>query len=407
MATLDMLKRIPTAPPDAIFGLAEAYKADSRPEKINLVAGVWQDESGATPILEAVKLAERQLLETEKDKSYLPIEGDKTYGEAVRSLLLGSDHPAIAEGRAVTAQTPGGTGALRVFADLLARQSPDSKVWISNVTWANHTGLFRDAGLTVGSYGYFDAERGALDFDAMTRSLGEASAGDIVLVQAVCHNPSGVDLSCDEWRALAKVISERDLFPLFDIAYQGFGDDLDADAEGLRTLTRLLPEAAICSSFSKILGLYNERVGALTVIAENADEAEATLSQIRTAIRTNYSNPPAHGAAIARLVLTDPELRASWESELATMRERIAEMRRLLVEHLNRRGISLRPDGNDFITSQRGMFSFAGLTQPQVDWLREERGVYMATAGRMNVAGINHDNVERLVAAIGDCLAAS
>jgi len=401
-----MLKRIPTAPPDAIFGLSEAFKADPRPEKINLVAGVWQDEAGATPILAAVKIAEKQLLETECDKAYLPIEGGADYGKAVRKLLLGEEHAALDGGRAVTAQTPGGTGALRVFADLLARQSPGSRIWLSNVTWANHPKIFTDAGLKVGTYDYFDAAGGGLDFAAMIASLEEAAPGDVVLVQAVCHNPSGVDLSAIEWHKLAEIFAERELFPLFDIAYQGFGDDLEKDAAGLRHLTETLPEAAICSSFSKILGLYNERVGALTVLAETGEEAQATLSQVRTAIRTNYSNPPAHGAAIAALVLTDADLRQRWESELATMRERIASVRRLFVERLDRRGISLRPAGNDFITKQRGMFSFVGLTQPQVDWLREERSVYMASAGRINVAGINDDNVERLVDAIADCLAA-
>ena len=345
-------------------------------------------------------------METERDKAYLPIEGLANYGTAVRQLILGGDHKALAEGRAVTAQTPGGTGALRVFADLLARQSPGSRVWLSNVTWPNHPKIFTDAGLAVGTYGYFDSEQGGLDFEAMKTSLADASPGDVVLLQAVCHNPSGVDLSSVEWKRLAELFAERELFPLFDIAYQGFGDSLEEDVAGLRHLTDTLPEAAICSSFSKILGLYNERVGALTVLAETDDEAQATLSQVRTAIRTNYSNPPAHGASIAALILTDAELRERWETELAVMRERIANVRKLFVEHLDRKGIQLRPGGNDFITKQRGMFSFVGLTQRQVDWLRDERSVYMASAGRINVAGINDENVERLVDAIADCLAA-
>lgn len=400
-----MFETVESAPPDAIFGLVESFRQDPRPEKINLAVGVYQDASGVTPVLAVVKEAERRLLVEETTKSYLPIDGHPEYDRAVRALVLGESSPVLAEGRAITAQTPGGTGALRVFADFL-RQSPAAaartpRIWTSAPTWANHGKIFRAAGLEALDYPYYDPASHGLDFDAMTATLeADLEAGDVVVIHGCCHNPTGVDLSVEQWDALAELLVRKHALPLVDFAYQGFVSGLDDDAAGLRRLAERVREMVICSSFSKNLGLYAERVGALTAVAGDAERARAVLSRVKQSIRANYSNPPTHGASVAALVLTDPELNRRWRDELRAMRERIQQTRRRLARGLDERGVRLSPEGNEFVVEQNGMFSFCGLSTEEVRRLREDHAVYMVDSGRLNVAGINDSNLDRLCDAI-------
>ena len=397
-----MLDSLPLAPPDSILGLSEAFKKDTNPRKINLSVGVFKDEQGNTPILACVKAAERRILETEKSKGYLAIEGHAEYDAKVQELLFGSGHEILGSGRAMTAQTPGGTGSLRVAADLLRKHFPSAKVWHSKPTWANHPAIFSAAGQKVETYAYLDATGRTLDFEAMLAGLRQIPAGDIVLLHACCHNPTGVDPTAEQWKQIADVVHERRLLPLVDFAYQGFGDGLVEDAAGLKELARPGKELLVSSSFSKNFGLYGERVGALTVVAANAADAERALSQVRISIRTNYSNPPTHGAAIVAAVLTDASLRQQWESELAAMRERIHKMRRLFVETMKQKA----PKHDfSFLAAQKGMFSFSGLTNMQVDELRTRHGVYVVgNGGRMNVAGMTEANMGPLCDALADVL---
>lgn len=391
---------IQPAPPDAILGLTEAFKADPREQKINLGVGVFKDATGQTPILEAVKSAEQQLLDTQTTKAYKPIAGDPAYRQVTQDLLFGQSHELAAGGRARTAHTPGGTGALRIAGDYLKNNHPGASVWLSDPTWANHPAIFEAAGVPTRTYAYYDPATFGLDFDAMLTSLSAAAPGDAVLLHGCCHNPSGVDLTAQQWEQLAAMIAERGLLPLIDFAYQGFADGIDEDAAGLRIVAQACDELLVCSSYSKNFGLYNERVGALTVVAAGEDAAAAAFSQIEQAIRRNYSNPPAHGAAIVQTILTDLKLRGDWQGELASMRGRINELRAVFAKALDERGVSLGPDGNGFIARQRGMFSFSGLTRAQVQALRNDHAIYMVGSGRINVAGITHDNCGRLCDAI-------
>jgi aspartate/tyrosine/aromatic aminotransferase len=390
-----MLETIPVAPPDPILGLTEAFKTDPNPDKINLGVGVYRDESGFTPIFAAVKEAERRLVESETTKTYLPINGSPEYADAVQRLLLGAGSELVASGRAVTVQTPGGTGALRVAADLLRKFQPGAAVWVSEPTWSNHLGIFGDAGFEVKTYPYYDAEAKAIDGDAMLAALRTVPAGDLVLLHACCHNPTGMDLSADQWAAVAATLADGSALPLLDFAYQGFGEGLDADASAVRTVCAACPEAFVANSFSKNFGLYSERVGALTAVCSEPNTAMATLSQLKIAIRRNYSNPPSHGSAVVTTVLDDAILRQQWEAELDAVRDRIHEMRRLLVEGLKSRG----PDFS-FLLRQTGMFSYSGLSKDQVAELRDKHSVYLVGSGRINVAGINTGNVDRLCDAI-------
>lgn len=391
-----MFESITPAPPDAILGLSEAFAADARPGKVNLAVGVYKDATGKTPILAAVKEAERRLLESETTKSYLPITGPAAYGQQVRALLFGADHALATDGCAVTSATPGGTGALRVTADYLAANHPGTAVWMTTPTWANHPSIFKAAGVTVKRYPYLDASGFALDFDGMLAALKQVPAGDVVLLHGCCHNPTGVDPSPTQWEAIASVLEERGALPLLDFAYQGFGDGLEEDAAGLRAVTKTCGALLICSSFSKNFGLYNERVGALTAVAGDAQQASAVLSRIKLCIRRNYSNPPAHGLSIVRTVLEDPALTGQWADELATMRSRIAEMRKALRAGLDARGVSLSPEGNGFVTAQKGMFTMSGLSPEAVASLREDHGIYVVGDGRVNVAGITPGNLDTL-----------
>ncbi len=396
-----MFERITPAPPDAILGLTVAFRNDPNPNKINLGVGVYKDAQGRTPVLHSVKRAEARILETEATKSYLDIDGSPAYAAAVQELLFGAGHEALASKRAVTAQTPGGTGALRVAADFIARVLPGRRVWISDPTWPNHPSIFRAAGLEVATYPYFDAARNGVNFEQMVATVAQIPAGDVLLLHGCCHNPTGSDLTPAQWSQIADLVAERKLLPLIDFAYQGFADGLREDAAGLLAMARPGCELLVASSFSKNFGLYNERIGALTVVAATESAAQSALSHVKQAIRANYSNPPAHGAAIVTTVLSDPDLRAEWEGEVAEMRERINTMRHLFVETLNEKGVAR---DFSFIARQRGMFSFSGLNAAQVQALRDRYGIYVVGGGRINVAGMTEANMDYLCAAIADVL---
>jgi len=396
-----MFKHLDLAPPDSILGLTEAFKADPNPNKINLGVGVYKDAQNQTPVLDCVKQAEARLLEEEKTKSYLAIPGAPEYGAEVRRLLFGPGHEILDSKRAVTAHTPGGTGALRVAADFIRKLYPGSAVWLSEPTWDNHKAIFTAAGVELKSYPYYDYTGKCLDVEAMTEVLSQVPAQDVVLLHACCHNPSGMDPDAEQWARLAGIARERGFLPLFDFAYQGFGDGLEEDAAGLRQFCTPGAELLICSSFSKNFGLYNERVGALTAVGATADAAERAFSHIKTCIRANYSNPPAHGGAVISTVLSDAALRDCWEQELAAMRDRINGMRQLFVERLRAKGV--RQDFS-FIATQKGMFSFSGLSKEQVARLREEHAIYIVGSGRINVAGMTEDNMDALCDAIASVL---
>jgi aspartate aminotransferase len=397
-----MLSSLPQAPPDSILGLSEAFQQDPSPRKINLSVGVYKDERGKTPILASVKEAERRLLESELSKGYLAIEGHPQYAARVQELVFGGEHEVLTSRRGVTAQTPGGTGALRVAADLVKKHFPMARVWVSAPTWANHPAIFRAAGMEVETYPYIDAQGRGLNFHDMLYAVKQIPAGDVVLLHACCHNPSGIDPAPAQWKEIGDALAAGGQLPLIDFAYQGFGTGLSEDAVAVRELARPGQELLVCSSFSKNFGLYGERVGALTVVTTDADAAQRALSQTRLAIRTNYSNPPAHGAAIVATVLGDSQLRQQWEQELAAMRERIHQMRQLFVETMRRKA----PQHDfSFLADQQGMFSFSGLTNLQVDELRSKHSVYVVgNGGRINVAGMTKDNMDALCTAIAAVL---
>ncbi len=397
-----MFETLDVAPPDSILGLSDAFRQDPNPQKINLSVGVYKDAQGTTPILASVKEAERRMLACETHKSYLAIEGLPDYGRYVSELLFGTGHEIVQAKRSVTLQTPGGTGALRVAADLLKRKFPNARVWHSRPTWANHPSVFQAADRLVDSYAYMDAAQTGLDFDSMLAGLRKIPPGDVVLLHACCHNPTGIDPALDQWRQIADVIAERNLLPLVDFAYQGFGDGLDLDALGLRELSRPGRELLVCSSFSKNFGLYCERVGALTIVAASREAAEAALSHARVCVRVNYSNPPQHGAGIVATVLGDSDLRTQWYRELEEMRARIHTMRSRFVEMMRTK--TSKRDFS-FIARQRGMFSYSGLTPLQVDELRTKHAIYIVTqGGRINVAGMTDANLPRLCEAIASVL---
>ena len=396
-----MFETLQMAPPDAILGLTEAFKSDPNPQKINLSVGVYKDAHGATPILEVVKEAEKRLLAQETSKSYLGIDGLPEYGQQVRELLFGTGHDIIAGQRAVTAQTPGGTGALRVAADFLKQKLGRERIWCSAPTWANHPNVFQAAGLEVEKYPYIDAAGTALDFDAMLAALENIPAGDAICLHACCHNPTGIDPTVEQWQQIGQVLQQRSVLPLVDFAYQGFAQGLEEDAAGLKQLLTVTPEALVCSSFSKNFGLYGERVGAMTLVAGTEAAAQVGLSHIKTCIRTNYSNPPKHGGAIVATVLADPALRSQWADEVASMRQRIAGMRQLFCDTMRAKGVER---DFSFITQQRGMFSFSGLSPEQVDRLREEYSIYIVRSGRINVAGMTEANMPQLCDAIASVL---
>lgn len=396
-----MFEKIERVPGDAILGLIEAYNQDSNPQKVDLGVGVYRDPNGNTPIMRAVKQAEARLLESEQTKSYIGSHGDPRYGKAILPLVLGASSPVLAANRASATQSPGGTGALRLAADFIRTQLPGKSIWLSDPTWPNHIGIFEGAEIPIRRYPYVDSEN-RLDFDGMLATLKQIPQGDVVLLHACCHNPSGFDLNQDQWRQVLAVIQERELLPLVDFAYQGFGDGLDVDAFGVRLLAENLDEMLITSSCSKNFGLYRERTGCLIVIAKSAEQMENVRSQMAIVARENYSTPPSHGAAIVVDILESEELTRIWKEELTEMCARINGLRRDLVE-------SLRPYGLDqrfaHVAEQRGMFSYTGLSTEQVKRLRDEFSIYMVGSGRANVAGFTDDNlpyVAKAIAAVVD-----
>lgn len=395
-----MFEKIEAAPADAILGLSEAFRADNNPAKINLAVGVYKNAAGVTPKLSCVKKAEQKLLESD-EAGYLGIDGLPEYGQESLRLLFGADHEVVASKRAAVVQTPGGTGALRVAADFIKKCCEGASVWMSTPTWANHPNIFQAAGNPTKQYAYYNPELGGLDFDAMLTSLGQVAAGDVVLLHGCCHNPTGVDLTKDQWEKVAQLLVERKAIPLVDFAYQGFGDGITQDAAGLHIIAKHSKELICCSSFSKNFGLYRERVGTLTLVTGDENSAAAVLSHAKRCVRTNYSNPPFHGAAVVATVLASPELRADWEAELTTMRDRINSTRDEFVKGMT----ALGTDRDfSFIADQRGMFSFSRLTPEQVDRLREEHSIYMVRSGRINVAGMNTKTINTVCQAIASVL---
>jgi len=392
-----MWKSIQPAPPDSILGLTEEFKKDQNPQKVNLGVGVYKDEAGNTPVLHCVKAAEKVLLETQGSKSYLPISGDPAYSAAVQRLIFGADSEVISAGRAATVHAPGGTGALRVGADLLHKFTPDAKVWVSSPTWANHNGIFGAAGFEIARYSYYDSETKGLDFARMMNDLETVPAADVVVLHACCHNPSGVDLNEDQWKQLAVLASQKGWVPFLDFAYQGFGDGVDEDRFAVEQFAAAGIDFLVASSFSKNFGLYNERTGAITVVTPSAAEASVALSHIKTVVRTNYSNPPAHGGLVATIILDTPELRTMWLEELAGMRNRIVTMRKSLVAGLSAQGV----DGDfSFIERQRGMFSFSGWSDDVVSSLRKNNNIYVVGGGRINLAGLTTSNIDYVCASV-------
>lgn len=382
---------------DPILSLNEAYQADPRPGKINLSIGIYFDDAGRIPVLACVREAEAQLLAASAPKPYLPIEGSAAMRREVQQLLFGADHAAVRDGRIATLQTVGSSGGLKVGADFLKRWLPDSGVWVSDPTWDNHRAMFEGAGIAVQTYPYYDPATGGLRFEAMCDALRALPPKSVVLLHACCHNPTGVDLTAAQWQALLPILRERGLLPYLDIAYQGYGDGIEEDAFAIRLLADAGLVFFVANSFSKSMSVYGERAGALSVVCADAAEAELVLGQMKATVRRNYSSPPIHAAGIVAKVLGEPELRRAWEADVAAMRLRILAMRQRLHAVL-----SARRPGRDFgyFLSQRGMFSYTGLSAMQVDRLREEFAVYLVRSGRMCVAGLNSGNVERTAQAM-------
>jgi aromatic-amino-acid transaminase len=397
-----LLAGVQMAPRDPILGLTEAYNADKNPKKVNLGVGVYTGDDGKVPLLECVRRAERQLVEQPAARNYLPIDGLATYDKAVQSLVFGADSLELKQGRIVTVQSLGGTGGLRVGADFLRRTAPKAGLWISDPSWENHRAVFESAGFKVNTYPYYDAKTRGVNFEGMLAALKAMPAGDIVLLHACCHNPTGVDLSAEQWTGVIEAIGARGLVPFLDIAYQGFGDSIDADGSAVRRFAQAGLPLFVANSFSKSFSLYGERVGSLSVVAGTSEEGARVLSQIKRVVRSNYSNPPTHGSQIVATVLAAPELRKLWEQELGQMRERIKAMRKLLVEKIH-----ARVPGADFsfVTRQRGMFSYSGLTREQVVRMREEFAVYAIESGRICVAALNSKNIDYSADAIAKVIA--
>ena len=397
-----MFEHIPPFAGDPILSLNEDFQKDPRPNKINLSIGIYFDDAGRIPVLESVRRAESLVLAKGGPKPYLPIEGAANFRTAVQHLLFGATHEAVTSGRVATIQSVGSSGGLKVGADFLARYFPTSQVWVSDPTWDNHRSMFEGAGLTVNTYPYYDAATGGLKFDAMLAAISRLPARSVVLLHACCHNPTGVDLSAAQWDQLIPVLREREVLPYLDLAYQGFGDSIVQDAYAVRALAKAGLSFFIANSFSKSMSVYGERCGALSVFCPDAAQATNVLGQLKFTVRRNYSSPPIHGGQIVATVLTDPELRPLWEGELAAMRERILAMRKRVHAVL-----SAKVPGRDFgyFLTQRGMFSYTGLSPEQVDVLREKHGVYLVRSGRMCVAGLNSNNVEATAVAFAKVLA--
>ena len=395
-----MFGRLEALPADPILGLSIKYRADENPLKIDLGVGVYKNEAGDTTILNCVKKAEKFRLENELTKTYIGGTGSALFNERMTALIFG-DHKVINENRVRTVSTPGGTGALRVAGEFMARCKTGAKIWLSNPTWANHKGVFTESGLDIQEYPYYDYENKTLDFDAMLNALKNVSADDFVLLHACCHNPSGMDLSQEQWQQVAQVAKDVGFTPLIDMAYQGFGDGLEEDAYGVRLMAETVDNMILCSSCSKNFGLYRERIGACTVIGETPATTDIALSIVLGVARTIYSMPPAHGAALVETILGSEELTQEWQTELAEMRNRINGNRTVIVDKLIEKGVTR---DFSFIANQKGMFSFLGITPAQVQQLQDEYSVYMVGSSRMSIAGIAPSNVDYLAESIAKVL---
>jgi aromatic-amino-acid transaminase len=382
---------------DPILSLMETFKQDPRADKVNLGIGLYYNEDGIIPQLHAVRVAQAQIAAQDHDASlYLPMEGLAPYRQVVQALLFGEQHPLLQAGRVATVQTVGGSGALKVGADFLKRYFPEAEVWVSDPTWDNHRVLFAGAGFKVHSYPYFDPQTRGVDFAAMLATLEQVPAGSIILLHPCCHNPTGADLTPAQWDQLIALVVRRDLLPFLDIAYQGFGGTLDEDAYAIRAMADAGMPFLVSNSFSKIFSLYGERVGGLSVVCEDAQAADRVLGQLKSTIRRNYSSPPAFGAQVVARILRDPLLKADWIAEVKAMRERILEMRSLLVGAMKQ---VLPAQDFDYLLRQRGMFSYTGFSVAQISRLRDEFGVYLIDSGRVCMAGLNHGNVQRVAVA--------
>ncbi|MEI7614686.1 MAG: amino acid aminotransferase [Betaproteobacteria bacterium] len=399
--TSSIFSSVEMAPRDPILGLNESFNADTRSIKVNLGVGVYFDENGKIPLLGAVKVAEKARLEAMPPRGYQPIEGPGTYTQAVQTLLFGKKSVLLEEGRVVTAEAIGGTGALKIGADYLKRFLPDVTVYISDPSWENHRALFESAGFPVDVYPYYDAATRGVNFKGMKAKLALLPRGSIIVLHACCHNPTGADINEAQWREIIEVIRDQGLIAFIDMAYQGFAEGIAEDALALNLFAASGLQFFVSSSFSKSFSLYGERVGALSIVTSSKDEAARVLSQVKRVIRTNYSNPPIHGGAVVAAVLSNPELRAMWETELAGMRDRIRNMRAGLVEQLKAKGVT---QDFSFIIKQRGMFSYTGLTAEQVERLRSEFGIYAVSTGRICLAALNTMNIGYVAEAIAAVL---
>lgn len=384
-----MFEQLQPSQPDAILMLMGMYSQDPNPDKVDLGAGIYKNEQGQAPVLKAIKEAERRFFATEDTKAYIGPPGEAGFNQAISELIFGKDHPALRENRIRTIQTPGGSGALRVAAEMILKAQPGARIWASDPTWANHIPLLSSAGVKLEQYPYYDTDRHTVNFDAMAGALEKVAAGDLVLLHGCCHNPTGADLTREQWQTVAQIAARRGFIPFIDSAYQGFAQGLDEDSYGARLLTEKLPELIVASSCSKNFGVYRERTGALSFVAANERIADICLTQMATVVRCLYSMPPTHGASLVRLVLTDPQLRAEWEHELTAMRNRINSMRALVAEKLQ------QATGRDFsfIASQNGMFSFLGISHDQVLRLRNEFSIYMVDSGRISIPGLTAANM--------------
>ena len=394
---MSLFTAVEMAPRDPILGLNEQFGADTNPAKVNLGVGVYYDDNGKLPLLKCVQIAEKQMMESPKPRGYLPIDGIAAYDSAVKSLVLGADSEPVQSGRVATVQCIGGTGGLKVGADFLKRLNPDAKVLISDPSWENHRALFTNAGFTVESYPYYDAATRGINFDGMLAALNAAPAGTIVVLHACCHNPTGYDITPEQWDDVIAAVKARNLTPFLDMAYQGFGYGLTEDGAVVGKFVAAGLSFFVSTSFSKSFSLYGERVGALSVVCSDKEETGRVLSQLKIVIRTNYSNPPIHGGTVVAMVLNTPELRALWEKELGEMRVRIKAMRHKLVDGLKAAGVM---EDMGFITKQIGMFSYSGLSKDQMVRLRNEFGVYGLDTGRMCVAALNSKNIDYVCASI-------
>lgn len=397
-----MFQHVDPYPGDPIFAIVDAFQKDPRPGKVNVSIGLYYDGEGKIPVLSSVRKAEALRANNTEPRVYQPIEGPANYREAIQSLVFGANHQAVEAKRIATIQSIGGSGALKVGADFLKRYFPESEVWVSDPTWDNHRAIFQSSGFKVHSYPYYDAATGGVRFDAMVETLKGLPEKSIVLLHPCCHNPTGVDLSREQWAELIPLFAERQLIPFLDMAYQGFGDGIEEDAYAIRAMADAGLSLLVSNSFSKNLSYYGERCGGLSVVCADADEAGRVLGQLKFAVRANYSNPPTFGGQVAATVMLDPALRAEWESEVAAMRERIKAMRKTLYNVLTTR---VQDRDFSYLLNQRGMFSYTGLTPEQVDRLRDEFAVYLVRSGRMCVAGINEHNAKTVAEAMAAVMA--